>query len=119
VACSGARLAPPVQLFGIAGPERLVAAERDPVCLPDRVAVVVEGVVQRGTVVPERDRSGPPVESAGALGLLTVPVEHVEIQQLRPAIVGVQAEDEWPAASVVQVVVQSWEPLPLALPPTS
>ena len=55
-----------------------VAPQGHPVGDPDGVAVVVEGVVERGPVVPEGHRARAPPEPAGELGLLAVPVEHVE-----------------------------------------
>ncbi len=50
-------------------PEGHVAPQGDPVGDPGGVPVVVEGVVEGGPVVPEGDRSRPPAEPAGQLGL--------------------------------------------------
>ena len=60
------------------GPVGAVAAQRDPVGDAQGVAVVVEGVVQRGPVVPEGHRPRLPVVAAAELGPLAVAVEHVE-----------------------------------------
>src|SRR5579872_4104071 len=44
----------------------------------DRIAVVVQGVVHGGAVVPECHRPHLPPEPAAELGALTVAVQHVE-----------------------------------------
>ncbi len=59
-------------------PVGTVAAQGDPMGDAQRVAVVVEGVVQGGPVVPEGHGSRLPAVATAELGPLTVPVEHVE-----------------------------------------
>ena len=68
----------PGQRLGMAGPVGDIAPQGHPVGDAGGVAVVVERVVEGGPVVPEGHRTGAPTEAAGQLGLLAVPVEHLE-----------------------------------------
>ena len=46
---------------------RLVAGQRHPVHDAAVAVIVVDRIVQRAAVVPERDRAGAPIEAAGEL----------------------------------------------------
>src|SRR5882762_2381924 len=87
-----------------AGSARLVACKGDAMHHPPVPVIVVQGVVLRAAVVPERERAHAPAEPAGELGTHLVPIE--ELQQRRALLLGQVLE----AHGVADVYVERLAP---------